>query len=66
MEPHTEQEDRCSGSLLQSGILLYVYRGSGKEEYFRQLADKGRAAAANNPNVTRLPSLHVHTCVKYI
>jgi len=33
MEPHPEQEDHCSGSLLQSCILLIVFNRKNENKY---------------------------------
>ena len=50
MEPRPKKEDHCSGSLLQSDILLFVYRGRGRGGgNFTQLADKGCASATRSP-----------------
>jgi len=51
MEPHPEQGDHCSGSLLQSCILLIVFSRK-KEKHFWGEGEGVSATAAHITNVT--------------
>ena len=52
IEPHLEQEDQCSGSLLQSCLLLILFNRKKENKLLGE--GGGSASAAHNPSASQL------------